>query len=299
MKLDTRPFGVAPGERVDLARRPTRIEPPYDSKRRYRRFLRDHVAALGELQQAHYAAERSALLVVVQAMDAGGKDGVIRHVMSGVNPQGCRVTSFKTPSEAERRHDFLWRSTVSLPERGQIGVFNRSYYEDVLVVRVHPEMLEAQRLGMSDETAFWQGRFDSINQMEAHLGRNGTRIVKVFLHLSKAEQRRRFLSRIDHAQKAWKLDPADMSERARWRDYMRAYEACLSATSTEASPWLIVPADDKKTARLIVSQVVLDALRALHPRFPEPDVEQRDSLARVRDQLLAEPDLCIEERGTD
>ena len=296
MSLSAELFRVAPGERVNLSQRQTRIEPPYGSKRDYHRMLGEHVAKLGELQQAHYAAERAALLVVIQAMDAGGKDGVIRHVLSGVNPQGCRVTSFKRPSEAESRHDFLWRTTLSLPERGQIGVFNRSYYEEVLVVRVHPALLRAQGVHAPDEDALWTQRFGSINDMEAHLGRNGTRIVKVFLHLSKAEQRLRFLRRIKRAQKRWKLEPADMAERAHWDDYVRAYEACLSATSTDTAPWLIVPADDKRTARLIVAQAVLEALQALHPAFPEADAGQRRALKHIREQLEAEaPDPAAHE----
>ncbi len=192
MSLSIKPFRVTPGERVDLADRPTRIAPPYSCKRDYGRILDEHIAGIAKLQRAHSAAQRAALLIVIQAMDAGGKDGVIRHVLSGVDPQGCRVTSFKPPSEVERRHDFLWRSTVELPERGQIGVFNRSYYEEVLVVRVHPEMLEAEGIDVQDPDKLWKRRFASINHMEAHLVRNRTSIVKVFLHLSKAEQRRRF-----------------------------------------------------------------------------------------------------------
>ena len=289
MTIKTKPFRVEEGERVDLTDRPTRIDPLYASKADYRDRLKAHVKALSKLQRAHYASGHAALLIIIQAMDAGGKDGVIRHVLSGINPQGCQVTSFKPPSEAELRHDFLWRSTVRLPERGQIGIFNRSYYEEVLVVRVHPEQLRAEgvvRHGDGDK--IWKGRFQSINDLEAHLVRNETRIVKVFLHLSKDEQRRRFLSRLDDPDKTWKFDPADMVERTRWDDYRRAYEACLSATSTEHAPWLVVPADDKKTARLIVSQAVLDQLQALHPTFPEPSAERREALAGVREQLEAE-----------
>ena len=288
MRVETKPFLVDGGDRVDLAARPTRIDPVYTSKADYRDRLAAHVKALSKLQQAHYAAGHAALLVIIQAMDAGGKDGVVRHVLSGINPQGCQVTSFKPPSELERRHDFLWRSTRALPQRGQIGVFNRSYYEEVLVVRVHPEMLEAEGVHTGPRQDVWEQRFASINAYESHLVQNATKIVKVFLHLSKAEQRRRFLNRLDHPNKMWKLDPADMAERAHWEDYAAAYEACLNATSTAQAPWLIVPADDKKTARLIVSQAVLDALRSLHPTFPEPDAAHVQALARVRAQLEAE-----------
>ena len=285
MRIKTDPFHVAPGERVDLARRPTRVDPVYETKSDYRKILKHHVKALSRLQQAHYAAGRAALLVIVQALDAGGKDGVIRHVMSGVNPQGCQVTSFKPPSEDELRHDFLWRSTVQLPKRGQIGIFNRSYYEEVLVVRVHPQMREAEGAANTDGGKFWAHRFESINALETHLVRNDTRIVKVFLHLSKDEQRRRFLKRIDRPEKTWKLDPADITERRHWDEYRDAYEACLSATSSDHAPWLVVPADDKKTARLIVSQAVLDALEALHPSFPEPTQDRRRALADIRSDL--------------
>jgi len=220
-------------------------------------------------------------------MDGAGKDSAIKHVMSGVNPQGCRVTSFKHPSAEELDHDFLWRSTRWLPERGQIGIFNRSYYEEVLIVRVHPEILRSQALPdeLLDEKTVWDQRYRSIVDFENHLHRNGTRVVKIFLHLSKDEQRRRFLNRIDKADKNWKFNVDDMRERKYWKQYMKAYEACMSATSTKDSPWYVVPADDKKDAQLIVSQILLDTLGKLQLRYPELDAERRKQLKNVRKML--------------
>ena len=212
------------------------------------------------MQQLHYASNRHAVLLIFQAMDAAGKDGAIRHVMSGVNPQGCQVFSFKHPSATELEHDFLWRTTRDLPERGRIGIFNRSYYEEVLIVRVHPEILRSEGLpdAPHDDKTVWHDRYRSIVDLEKHLHGNGTRIVKFFLHLSKEEQRKRFLARIDEPDKNWKFSLADIEERKFWKHYMKAYEECLSATSTSDSPWYVVPADDKENARLIVSQIVLD-----------------------------------------
>jgi PPK2 family polyphosphate:nucleotide phosphotransferase len=207
--------------------------------------------------------------------------------MSGVNPQGCRVTSFKHPSAEELDHDFLWRTTRWLPERGQIGIFNRSYYEEVLVVRVHPEILRSQALPdeLRDEKTVWEQRYRSIVDFENHLHRNGTRVVKIFLHVSKEEQRRRFLKRIDEADKNWKFNVGDMAERKLWKQYMKAYEACMSATSTKESPWYAVPADDKKDAQLIVSQILLDTLGKLRMSYPALDPEKREQLKTIRKML--------------
>jgi len=223
-------------------------------------------------------------------MDAAGKDSAIKHVMSGVNPQGCQVTSFKHPSGTELEHDFLWRATRELPERGRIGIFNRSYYEEVLVVRVHPEFLDAEKLPLGDKhgAKFWHGRYRSIVELEQHLHRSGTRIVKFFLHVSREEQRKRFLERIDDPAKNWKFGPDDMRERGFWKEYMHAYEACLRATSTKESPWYVVPADDKKTARLIISQTILDTIDALKMRYPKPDAARRQELRDIRRQLMEE-----------
>jgi PPK2 family polyphosphate:nucleotide phosphotransferase len=287
MKIDPNDYRVQPNEKVDLAQRPTKIAPVYDSKKAYKKMLEAHVDELSELQQLHYASNRHAVLLIFQAMDAAGKDGAIRHVMSGVNPQGCQVFSFKQPSAEELDHDFLWRTTKRLPERGRIGIFNRSYYEEVLVVRVHPELLRAQ--GFSDDAvaghAIWDERFKSITDMEAHLHLNGTQVIKFFLHLSKEEQRERFIARIDEPEKNWKFSLADVQERKHWNDYMRVYEACLSATSTQESPWFVIPADDKKNARLIISQTVVDALYDLKMSYPQVSAARHKELLELRKQL--------------
>ena len=250
-------------------------------------MLEKHVEELSALQELHYASDRYALLLIFQAMDAAGKDGAIRHVMSGVNPQGCEVFSFKQPSVEELKHDFLWRTACRLPERGRIGIFNRSYYEEVLVVRVHPEILRNQGLSeeLRDEKKIWKERYRSIVDLEDHLYRNGTRIIKFFLHLSKNEQRKRFLERIDEPKKNWKFSLADIKERKYWKDYRRAYEECLRATSTREAPWYIVPADDKENARLIVSRIVIEALKELKLSFPETTPKRRRELKLIGAQL--------------
>lgn len=288
MKINSRDFRVRPEENVKLARWPTSIKLYYKSKKGRKKLLEEHVEQLSALQQTHYAANRFALLLIFQAMDAAGKDGSIRHVMSGINPQGCQVFSFKQPSAEELEHDFLWRTTCRLPERGKIGIFNRSYYEEVLVVRVHPELLRGQGLAdeLGNEKTFWKERYRSIVDLENHLYRNGTSTVKIFLHLSKEEQRKRFLARIDEPEKNWKFSLADVQERKFWKQYMNAYEECLSATSTRHAPWYIVPADDKENARLIVSQIVLDGLRELKPAYPRTTAKRRRELKSLR-KLLA------------
>jgi PPK2 family polyphosphate:nucleotide phosphotransferase len=287
MKLNSKDFRVGAGGQVKLKDWSTIVKPFCDSKKQYRKLLEEHVAALSSLQRLHYASGRYALLLIFQGMDAAGKDGAIRHVMSGVNPQGCQVTSFKQPSADELEHDFLWRSTRRLPERGQIGIFNRSYYEEVLVVRVHPEILRSQGLSeeLRDEKPIWNERYRSIVDLESHLYRNGTRIIKVFLHLSKKEQRKRFLERIDEADKNWKFSLSDFHERKYWKQYVKAYEACLNATSTHHAPWYVVPADDKENARLIVSTIVLEALGGLKMTYPKIDAKRRRELKAIRQQL--------------
>ena len=284
MKIDSKDFRVAAGDKVDLKKWPTTVDPVYKSKEDYQEILHDHVAQLSKQQQLLYASDSHALLLIFQAMDAAGKDGAIRHVMSGVNPQGCQVFSFKHPSATELQHDFLWRTTQDLPERGRIGIFNRSYYEEVLIVKVHPEILrnEAVTDAPRDEKTFWRERYRSIAGLERHLHANGTRIVKFFLHLSKEEQRKRFLARIDEPEKNWKFSLADLKERGYWKQYMKAYEECLGATSTAEAPWHIVPADDKQNARLIVSAIVLDAFRQLKMRYPKVDAKRRRELLRIR-----------------
>jgi PPK2 family polyphosphate:nucleotide phosphotransferase len=288
MKIDSQAYCVPADTKVRLRKSATIAPLTYKSKRQYKKLLASHVEQLSSLQEKYYAANRYALLLIFQGMDASGKDGAIRHVMSGINPEGCQVTSFKSPSPAELEHDFLWRTTRALPPRGYIGIFNRSYYEEVLIVRVHPQLLAAESGGArpEDSKKFWEGRYRSIINFEEHLHRNGTRIVKFFLHLSKEEQRKRFLARIDEPQKNWKFSMADAKEREFWKDYTHAYEECLSATSSAVAPWYIVPADDKASARLIVSQVILDTLGALGSSYPEIDAKKRRELHAVRRRLL-------------
>jgi PPK2 family polyphosphate:nucleotide phosphotransferase len=287
MKINSKDFRVRPGEKVILKEWPTIVQPFYKSKKQYKKLLEEHVEALSALQHLHYASSRYALLLIFQGMDAAGKDGAIRHVMSGVNPQGCEVFGFKQPSAEELKHDFLWRTTRRLPERGRIGIFNRSYYEEVLVVRVHPETLRGQGLPDEslDEKTIWEERYRSIVDLEEHLHRNGTRIIKFYLHLSKEEQRKRFLERIDEPEKNWKFSLADIHERKFWQDYMKAFEACLNATSTPHAHWYIVPADDKENARLIISQIVLDALNGLKMAYPKITEKRLRELKSIRKQL--------------
>ena len=288
MKINSKDFRVRAGEKVKLREWPTTVKPFCKSKERYQELLGEHVEALSSLQQLHYASNRYALLLIFQGMDSAGKDGAIRHVMSGVNPQGCEVFSFKQPSADELEHDFLWRTTRRLPERGRIGIFNRSYYEEVLIVRVHPEILRGQGLPeeLLDEKTIWKERYRSIVDLEEHLYRNGTRTIKVFLHLSRREQRKRFLQRIDEPDKNWKFSLSDIHERKYWKDYMKAYEACLHGTSTHHAPWYVVPADDKENARLIVSQIVLDTLNELKMAYPKSSAKRRRELKSIR-KLLA------------
>ena len=278
------------GKKVNLKKWPTLVKPVYKSKKAYTKLLQEQVEELSSLQRLHYASDRYAVLLIFQAMDAAGKDGAIRHVMSGVNPQGCQVFSFKHPSATELDHDFLWRTTQALPERGRIGIFNRSYYEEVLIVRVHPEILRAQRLPdeLLDEKTIWQERYRSIVDLENHLYRNGTRIIKFFLHLSEEEQRKRFLDRIDEPEKNWKFSLADIEERKFWKQYMQAYEACLGATSTKTAPWYVVPADDKENARLIIAQIIVDTFKSLKMSYPETDAKRRKELLAIRRQLIEE-----------
>ena len=287
MKLRSDDYRVLPGKKLRLDDRPTIGKPFCKSKKAYKELLADHVEQLSRLQQLHYASSRYALLIIFQGMDAGGKDGAIRHVMSGINPQGCQVFSFKQPSANELTHDFLWRTTCVLPERGRIGIFNRSYYEEVLVVRVHPEILLSQGLSeeLRDEKTIWDERYRSIVDLEGHLHRNGTRTIKVFLHLSREEQRRRFLARIDEPDKNWKFSVADIHERKFWKRYMEAYEECLNATSTHHAPWYVVPADDKDNARVIVSQIVLESLRGLRMAYPKTTPKRERELKAIRKEL--------------
>lgn len=290
MKLNSSQFRVPEGGSVDLQKWRTSIEPFYSSKGEYKEMLAGHVERLADLQQRLYRANRFALLIIFQGMDTAGKDGAIKHVMSGVNPQGCQVFSFKQPGPEELQHDFLWRTTRNLPERGRIGIFNRSYYEEVTIARVHPEILRAEgipEIGAAEDDV-WKSRYRSIASLERHLHANGTRIVKIYLHLSKEEQRLRLLQRIDDAGKNWKFSSADIEERQFWKQYMAAYEGCIGATSTRHSPWHVVPADDKENARLIVSHVVLDALGELDLTYSQNSKERELELQSFRDRLEQE-----------
>jgi PPK2 family polyphosphate:nucleotide phosphotransferase len=258
-------------------------------KDRAKEILDKNLEDLAEAQELLYADDRYALLIVLQAMDAAGKDGTIKHVMSGVNPQGCQVFSFKKPSAEELNHNFLWRYMKSLPERGRIGIFNRSYYEDVLVVKVHPELLDTQKLPPGKHgKSFWEARYDDINAFERHLVRNGIVVLKFFLHVSKGEQKRRFLERLERPEKHWKFSTSDLPERAFWADYMDAYEDALAATTSEEAPWYVVPADHKWVTRAVVADVITTAIRSLDLRFPEVTEEKRKALAEARSQLEKE-----------
>ena len=290
MKIHSKDFRVPHHKKINIKRLPTIVKPFCESKKEYKDLLEKHIAELTSLQQLHYASNRYALLLIFQGMDSAGKDGAIRHVMSGVNPEGCEVFSFKQPSAEELEHDFLWRTTCRLPERGRIGIFNRSYYEEVLIVRVHPEILHTQRLPeeLLDERNIWKERYRSIVDLERHLYRNGTRIVKIFLNLSYEEQRKRFLARIDVPDKNWKVSSSDNHERKYWKKYMEAYEDCLNATSTRHAPWYAVPADDKDNARLIVSRIVLDVLQDLKMAYPKTTEKRRLELQAIGKELAHE-----------
>ena len=288
IQISSKDFRVPPDKKVDLGNWPTTVPSYCKSNKQYKELLHQHMEKLSALQQLHYASHRYALLLIFQGMDGAGKDGAIRHVMSGVNPEGCEVFSFKQPSAEELEHDFLWRTTCRLPERGRIGIFNRSYYEEVLVVRVHPEILRSQGLPeeLRDEKDIWKQRYGSIVDLEKHLHRNGTQIVKIFLHLSYEEQRKRFLERINEPDKNWKFSTSDIHERKYWKQYMKAYEDCSHTTSTHHAPWYIVPADDKENARLMVSQIVLDTLEGLKMANPKITAKRRLELQAIK-KLLA------------
>ncbi len=286
MHIHPRDYRVREGDKVNLDRWPTDTARVYRDEADYQSLLEDHVKKLSAQQELLYASGRYAVLLIFQAMDAAGKDGVIEHVMSGVNPQGCQVFSFKHPSAIELKHDFLWRTTVCLPEQGKIGIFNRSYYEEVLIVRVHREILRAEALPKPDGgKSLWAHRYRSIVDLERHLDRNGTRIIKFFLHLSKEEQRKRFLARIDAPEKNWKFSESDIEERKYWSEYKKAYEKCLGATSTRRAPWYVVPADDKLNARLIVSRIVVDTMAELKLSYPHTTPARSKELQKLRKRL--------------
>lgn len=287
MKINLKDFRISGDKKINLKKWATNISPLYESEKHYKELLTADVKELKDLQRLLYACNGYSVLLIFQAMDAAGKDGAISHVLTGINPQGCDVHSFKHPSAEELEHDFLWRSTCRLPARGRIGVFNRSYYEEVLVVRVHPEVLRAEGIPEAQvaKESVWEGRYRSIVELEKHLHRNGTRIIKFFLHLSKEEQRKRLLARIDEPEKNWKFSLDDVAERKFWNQYMKAYEDCLSNTSTKSAPWHVVPADDKYNARLIVSRAVIEALQDLKMSYPKITSERRRELEEIRKQL--------------
>lgn len=286
-KISTADFRVDGSTKISLADFPNTIDPVYDGKSDYKKQLREARETLDDLQRMMYAHDRHGLLCVFQAMDAAGKDGTIRNVFSGVNPHGVAVHSFKRPSEEEIDHEFLWRSQDHLPQRGHVSIFNRSYYEEVLVVKVHPEIAtKYQRLPVESLDDIWTGRYASIRDHEAHLARNGTRVLKFFLNLGKDEQRDRFVARIDESEKNWKFNEGDVKERGFWDDYQRAYEDAINETSTPDAPWFVIPANDKKNMRLIVSQIIREELESLDMSYPEVSEERRGELAVFRENLL-------------
>jgi PPK2 family polyphosphate:nucleotide phosphotransferase len=258
-------------------------------KKQAKKILKDDLARLSLAQQLLFASCSHSLLIILQAMDAGGKDGTIKHVMSGVNPQGCRVTSFKQPSQEELEHDFLWRQEKALPARGQIGIFNRSHYEEVLVTKVHPDLLKKEGLSThSLHKKFWRRRYQDINSFERHLARNGTLVLKFFLHISKKTQKERFLERLEDPRKHWKFSLQDLAERKHWKEYVAAYEEALSVTSTPTAPWYIIPADHKWSARVLVTEVIEAAINALDLKYPKPNRQQAKELKEAKQALLAE-----------
>jgi PPK2 family polyphosphate:nucleotide phosphotransferase len=290
VKIDTKKYIVEEDAKVKLKDWPTKVKACYESKKDYKEQLKAHKKQMAEDQNKFYAHDRYSLLLIFQAMDAAGKDGAIKHVMSGINPQGCQVFSFKQPSAEELDHDFLWRTTCRLPERGRIGIFNRSYYEEVLVAKVHPEILIPQKLPSEIENGhgLWEKRYESIVDFEKHLVRNGTRVIKFFLHVSLEEQARRFLDRIKDPQKNWKMSLGDIEERKYWNDYMAAYETCIESTSKKNAPWYIIPADDKKNARLIISQIILEAFDDMALQYPEVSDAHREELRKIEAELEAQ-----------
>jgi PPK2 family polyphosphate:nucleotide phosphotransferase len=288
--MNTNDFLVAPDTKVDLKKHPTDVTGDYTNKAAAVEDLEKNVERLRKLQDVLYAEDKQSLLIVFQAMDAAGKDGAIEHVMSGVNPQGCHVVSFKQPSDEELSHDFLWRCAKKLPERGKIGIFNRSHYEEVLVVRVHPQILASQHLSdeIKNDKKIWKKRFEQIRNFESNLAANGTHIIKFFLNVSKEEQKQRFLSRIAEEDKNWKFSMGDVKERSYWDDYMSAYTEALENTSTSDSPWYIIPADKKWFTRLAVSEVIVQKLESMKPTYPAVTEEHKVELAEAKKILEAE-----------
>lgn len=283
-------FRIHAGKKLNLAKHATDFTGDYRDKTEAKADLAQNVERLAELQEVLYAQNKYALLIVLQAMDTAGKDGVIKHVMSGINPQGVQVASFKQPSTEELNHDFLWRISKNLPERGKIGVFNRSHYEDVLIVRVHPEILRSQPIPdeMKNDKNIWKKRFEQIRSFEKHLVENGTHILKFFLHLSKAEQKKQFLERIDEPEKNWKFAAADIKERGFWDDYMSAYTKAIQATSTDDAPWYVVPADKKWFTRTAISEIIREKMESMKLEYPTVSKERMEGLREARKLLESE-----------
>ena len=289
--MKTEKFRIAEGSKVDLNDHPTDFTGDYTDKKQAVKDLASNVLRLRELQDVLYAQDRYSLLLVIQAMDAAGKDSVVEHVMSGVNPQGCHVVSFKQPSSEELDHDFLWRCQKNVPERGKIGIFNRSHYEEVLVVRVHPKILQFQQLppeALNDKN-IWKKRFKHIRDWEDHLSENGTHIIKFFLNVSREEQKARFLARIAEEDKNWKFSIGDVKERGMWQEYMKCYKEAIEATSTEKSPWYVIPADKKWFTRLAVSEIIVKKLESMDLRYPVLSAEHKAELLEAKKMLESEP----------
>jgi PPK2 family polyphosphate:nucleotide phosphotransferase len=288
LEIDASEFRAKEGHSIKLKNFPTHCSPLYSSDEDYEKILRDHVKCLDHYQKLLYAHNRYSLLLIFQGMDTAGKDGAIKHVLSGINPAGCQVFTFKQPSSEELEHDFLWRQSRALPERGRIGIFNRSYYEEVLIVRVHPEILKTENLPeeLAENEKIWKWRYNSISDFEKHLHRNGTRVIKFFLHISKKEQASRLLARIEDPDKNWKVNAGDLTERKFWKDYQQSYEKAISETTTENSPWYIIPGDDKRNARLIISALIVEHLRSLKMRFPHATSAHLKELAQMKKLLM-------------
>jgi len=290
--MKTEKFLIPEGSKLDLKDHPTDFTGDYTDKKEAEEDLAKNIAKLRELQDVLYAEDRQSLLIIFQAMDAAGKDGAIEHVMSGVNPQGCHVVSFKQPSDEELSHDFLWRCAKNAPERGKIGIFNRSHYEEVLVVRVHPQILASQHLPdeIMNDKQIWKKRFEQIRNFESNLAANGTQILKFFLNVSKEEQKARFLSRIAEEEKNWKFSMGDVKERGFWKDYMEAYTDAIKNTSTEAAPWYIIPSDKKWFTRLAVSEVIVKKLASMKPSYPVVTEAHHAELLEAKKMLESEKD---------
>ena len=288
--MRTEKFLVTEGSKVDLKQHPTDFTGDYTDKKEAVKDLEKNVLRMDELQDVMYAQDVYSLLIIFQAMDAAGKDGVIEHVMSGLNPQGCHVVSFKQPSSEEMDHDYLWRCAKAAPERGKIGVFNRSHYEEVLIVRVHPQILQGQRLppDIKNDKNIWKNRYRQIRNFEDHLAENGTHVIKFFLNVSKDEQKRRFLSRIEEKEKNWKFSMGDVKERSHWDDYMKAYKEAIEATSTEKSPWYILPADKKWFTRLAVSEIIVKKMESLDLHYPIVTEAHKAELLEAKKMLESE-----------